>query len=54
VADETESRADRLWTPAPERIERANITRFARERGLPEDYGALWEWSVGDWRDSGP
>ncbi|HYF25672.1 MAG TPA: acetoacetate--CoA ligase [Baekduia sp.] len=38
--------ADVLWTPSPERIERAAITRFARERGLPEDYVALWRWSV--------
>src|SRR6266550_2947169 len=35
-----------LWTPSPERIERANITQFARRRGLPEDYAALWQWSV--------
>jgi acetoacetyl-CoA synthetase len=35
-----------LWTPSPERIERANLTQFARKRGLPEDYGALWQWSV--------
>ena len=35
-----------LWTPSPERIERANITAFARKRGLPEDYGELWQWSV--------
>lgn len=35
-----------LWTPSPERIERATLTRFARERGLPEDYGELWRWSV--------
>src|SRR5947208_3530493 len=35
-----------LWTPGPERIERANITQFARRRGLPEDYGELWQWSV--------
>ncbi|HYZ28385.1 MAG TPA: acetoacetate--CoA ligase [Thermoleophilaceae bacterium] len=38
--------AELLWTPSPERIERANLTRFARGRGLPEDYGALWQWSV--------
>jgi acetoacetyl-CoA synthetase len=38
--------ADLLWTPSPERIERANITRFARERGLPADYAELWKWSV--------
>ncbi len=35
-----------LWTPSPERIERANLTAFARKRGLPEDYGSLWKWSV--------
>src|SRR5258705_1503486 len=35
-----------LWTPGPERIERANITQFARRRGLPEDYASLWQWSV--------
>jgi acetoacetyl-CoA synthetase len=35
-----------LWTPSPERIGHANITRFARERGLPEDYSQLWHWSV--------
>ncbi len=37
-----------LWRPSPERIERATITRFARERGLPTDYEALWRWSVDD------
>jgi acetoacetyl-CoA synthetase len=35
-----------LWTPSAERIERARITRFARERGLPTDYDELWRWSV--------
>ncbi|MCW2967111.1 MAG: acetoacetate--CoA ligase [Solirubrobacteraceae bacterium] len=35
-----------LWSPSPERVERALITRFARERGLPEDYSALHRWSV--------
>ncbi len=35
-----------LWSPGAERVERAAITRFARERGLPEDYHALWRWSV--------
>src|SRR4051794_39048801 len=35
-----------LWTPSPARIERARITSFARARGLPEDYAALWRWSV--------
>src|SRR3954454_7864865 len=37
-----------LWQPSDERIERANITRFARSVGKPEDYGALWRWSVSD------
>jgi acetoacetyl-CoA synthetase len=35
-----------LWTPSRERIERALVTRFARDHGLPEDYGALHRWSV--------
>ncbi|MEA2497264.1 MAG: acetoacetyl-CoA synthetase, partial [Thermoleophilaceae bacterium] len=35
-----------LWTPSENRIERANVTQFARKRGLPEDYPALWQWSV--------
>jgi acetoacetyl-CoA synthetase len=37
-----------IWRPTPERIERAAITRFARDLGLPEDYQALWRWSVDD------
>ncbi len=37
-----------LWSPTEERKEKATLTRFARDRGLPEDYGELWEWSVGD------
>jgi acetoacetyl-CoA synthetase len=37
-----------LWTPSPARIERAAITGFAREHGLPESYEALWRWSVED------
>jgi acetoacetyl-CoA synthetase len=36
-----------LWTPSAERIERATLTRFARERGF-EDYDSLWQWSVED------
>jgi acetoacetyl-CoA synthetase len=40
--------AELLWRPSAERIERATITRFARERGLPEGYHDLWAWSVGD------
>jgi acetoacetyl-CoA synthetase len=48
-----------LWTPSPERIERATLTRYRqwleREHGLRfEDYAALWEWSTteldGFWR----
>ena len=38
----------RLWTPSPERIERAAITSFARDHGLPESYDELWRWSIGD------
>ncbi len=40
-----------LWRPSPQRIEAANITRFARSVGarhgvaLP-DYPALWRWSI--------
>jgi len=40
-----------LWTPSPERIERATLTRYRdwlkREHGLRfEDYATLWEWST--------
>ena len=38
----------KLWTPSPERVERAQLTTFARDHGLPEDYGELWRWSVDD------
>jgi acetoacetyl-CoA synthetase len=42
-----------LWRPGAERLERANVTRFARwverTRGLElPDYEALWRWSVDD------
>ncbi len=37
-----------LWTPSPDRIERAAITAFARAQGLSGDYGELWRWSVAD------
>ena len=42
-----------LWHPDAERIERANVTRFARwleeTRGLDlPGYNALWRWSVDD------
>src|SRR5690348_12502007 len=40
-----------LWTPSPERVERANLTRYRRwlaeTRGLRfADYNALWRWST--------
>jgi acetoacetyl-CoA synthetase len=40
-----------LWTPSPEQIERATLTRYQRwlerERGLTfGDYQELWRWSV--------
>ena len=50
----SESEAELLWTPSPERVERATITRYQRwlaesSRGLTfEDYDALWRWSVDD------
>jgi acetoacetyl-CoA synthetase len=42
-----------LWTPTPERIERARLTGYQqwleRSRGLSfQDYEALWQWSVDD------
>jgi len=43
-----------LWTPTPERIEQATITRFARwvaaTRGadVTGSYADLWQWSVDD------
>jgi acetoacetyl-CoA synthetase len=42
-----------LWTPSPERIERANLTRYMawlqEKRGLEFDgYHDLWRWSVFD------
>jgi acetoacetyl-CoA synthetase len=44
---------DLLWTPSPDRVERANITAFTRwlgrERGHRFDgYQELWQWSVTD------
>ncbi|MGH3260118.1 MAG: acetyl-coenzyme A synthetase N-terminal domain-containing protein, partial [Streptosporangiaceae bacterium] len=44
---------DQLWTPGPDRVERANVTAFMRwlaaERGHDfGDYQALWQWSVTD------
>ena len=42
-----------LWTPSPERVERATLTRYQRwlaeDRGLEfEGYHDLWRWSVFD------
>ena len=42
-----------LWTPAPERIARSNLTRFMaavnRQHGLALDgYDALYDWSIAD------
>ena len=44
---------DLLWTPGPDRADRANVTAFTRwlsgERGLDfAGYDALWHWSVTD------
>jgi len=36
-----------LWTPSPEAVERAVLTRYMREQGHA-DYRALWAWSVSD------
>jgi acetoacetyl-CoA synthetase len=36
-----------LWTPSAERVERSNMTKFARAQGHA-DYEALWRWSVDD------
>jgi acetoacetyl-CoA synthetase len=40
-----------LWTPSPEKVKQANMTRFIgfvndRHRVNLADYGALWQWSV--------
>ena len=40
--------AELLWRPSAERVERASVTRFAREVGAPEEYHDLWRWSVED------
>jgi len=36
-----------LWTPPPELVDRARMTRFMRERGF-DGYDELWRWSVDD------
>jgi len=35
-----------LWTPSPEAVARANLTRFAARHRPGADYAALWRWSV--------
>ncbi len=47
----SEGPPERLWSPSPERVERAAITRYRRwlrdERGLQfQGYEDLWRWSV--------
>ena len=37
-----------LWSPSPEDIESATLTRYARALGRGSDYAALWRWSVED------
>jgi acetoacetyl-CoA synthetase len=37
-----------LWKPSAERVERAQITAFARAQGIDGPYERLWEWSVAD------
>ena len=49
----SEPEAELLWTPSPERVERATMTRYQRwlesSRGLTfDDYAAMWRWSVDD------
>jgi acetoacetyl-CoA synthetase len=44
---------DVLWTPSPEALRAAALTRYsewlAKTRGVvARDYGALWRWSVGE------
>jgi acetoacetyl-CoA synthetase len=44
---------DLLWTPSPERVDKANLTAFTRwlasERGKSfASYSDLWQWSVDD------
>jgi acetoacetyl-CoA synthetase len=47
------SEAELLWTPSPEMVRGATLTRYqewlAGERGLRfDDYAGLWQWSVDD------
>jgi acetoacetyl-CoA synthetase len=48
--------AEVLWTPPPEMVERAQMTRYMRWLGEDrdvqvDDYPALWEWSVTELED---
>ena len=41
--------AQPLWTPSPERLARATLTRYQRHVGLADaPYEELWRWSVDD------
>ncbi len=49
----TDPAGERLWSPSPERVEAAGITRYLRwlrqQRGLRfERYDDLWRWSIED------
>ncbi|HWA58710.1 MAG TPA: acetoacetate--CoA ligase [Gemmatimonadales bacterium] len=35
-----------LWTPTPDAVDRANLTRFTARFRPGADYAALWRWSV--------
>ena len=37
-----------VWRPAPDRVARANLTRFTARYRPGADYAALWRWSVED------
>ncbi len=37
-----------LWSPSPERVARANLTRFAAQYRPGVDYAGLWGWSVAE------
>ena len=55
----SEETPELLWNPSPERVERAAITRFARDaRAARPTTHELWRWSVDDierfWARSGP
>ena len=35
-----------LWTPSPDRVARANLTRFIARHKPSADYAGLWRWSI--------